>query len=376
MSKVDRIDQILTSLGGHDAIAIETRNIRDLLRSKGIKSDIFSEEGVVHGDTFHVLDYQNIVGSGNYLIHHFSIGSSLPYFLMSLNAHIITRYHNITPAQFFPYPFAQYARGRCIQGRNQIPIVEKLSSHYLSVSQYNANELNDFTEKKGQILPLIRNFDQLKFINPDSRYRDKIKKDNRKIILFVGRVVPNKAQYDLIFFLKQYYHHFENNVRLICIGNMDTHFSKYLYEYAVESGLSVSMPERQYGNDGLFDVTFTGGVNVEELVEHYKNADLFLCMSDHEGFCVPLVEAMSFGLPVIAHADSAVPETLGDGGILINKKNAGETLTQIYNLLNDQKMHDHYSKKAIERSKDFNWRKITQNFYNNLNTIIPDLQLS
>ena len=97
-----RIDQVLPNFDCYDAIGIDNQSIRDLLQGYGFESDIFSEKGVVRGKTRHLSEYFQYSQKGNIVIHHFSIGSLVPYFLLGVASRKITRYHNITPAKFFP----------------------------------------------------------------------------------------------------------------------------------------------------------------------------------------------------------------------------------------------------------------------------------
>ena len=371
MSPNPRVDQILPSFGYYDAIGIDNRSIRDLIRSKGLESDIFTEEGVMPGESRHLLEYAPYASKGNLLIHHFSIGSLVPYYLMGAASTKITRYHNITPSKYFPYAHTSVAKSKCEQGRQQFSLIKDLSDYYWADSSYNAGELDEFDFKNGSVLPLMRNYKKLLDVKPCEKMTEFLQRDKRKTILFVGRVVPNKAHHDLLFLLKQYYEFVGKDVRLICVGMMDSFYGGVLLKkLAIDWGLRTSI----YKPFGLHsDVIFTGSVNDHELVSFYQHADVFVCMSDHEGFCVPLVEAMNFKIPILAHRAAAVPETLGDGGLLVDKNDPVATLNGLISLLNDPNESEKYSTLAYNRAKSFDWEVLKEQFSNRLDSVLKDL---
>ena len=280
---------------------------------------------------------------------------------MGLACTIITRYHNITPEKYFPYEHNSLSRFKCKQGRQQFPLVNDYSDYYWADSRYNADELDQYHFRNGSVLPLMNNYDNLLEIKPCTQVSDFLKKDKRKILLFVGRVAPNKAHHDLIFLLKQCQDYIDGNVRLICVGKMDHYYGRTLLNnLASELGLRVGM-YKPYSYQS--DVVFTGPVTIQELVSFYRNADAFVCLSDHEGFCVPLVEAMQFSLPILAHKAAAVPETLADGGLLVDKNDPVETLNGLGNLLEHSKgASSKWRTLSVQRAGKFSWNNLTSRF--------------
>ncbi|NRA44015.1 MAG: glycosyltransferase family 4 protein [Oligoflexales bacterium] len=368
MNRSPRVDQILPSFGYYDAIGTDTRTIRDLIRAKGLKSDIFAEEGVLPGECRHLSEYTPFATRGNLLIHHFSVGSLVPYYLMGAGATKVTRYHNITPAKFFPYPHTSFAKSKCKQGRDQLPLVRDLSDCFWAASQYNADELEAHSFKNGAVLPLMRDYKKLLEIEPCKKTTEFLQKDKRKTLLFVGRVVPNKAHHDLLFLLKQYYDFVDNDARLICVGRPDPYYGGVLVKsLAAEYGMRTSF-DKPYGLHS--DFILTGAVNEHELASFYQHADVFVCLSDHEGFCVPLVEAMNFKIPILAHKAAAVPETLGEGGLLVDKNKPLETLQGLTKLLKDQDEIKKYGYLSSKRAKDFDWETLEAKFSSYLDSVL------
>jgi glycosyltransferase involved in cell wall biosynthesis len=176
----------------------------------------------------------------------------------------------------------------------------------LGVSEYNRKELEDAGFRRTGVIPLTIDWSGMDG-EPDQALINKYS-GRGEIILFVGRVVPNKKIEDI---LKAFFHFklIKPDASLILLGNYrDT---PDYYEFL----------QRIIRELDLRDVIFTGHTTHAELLAYYKLADLFLCLSEHEGFCLPLMEAMHFGLPVMAYAAAAVPDTMAGSGVLVKEKN-------------------------------------------------------
>jgi glycosyltransferase involved in cell wall biosynthesis len=148
--------------------------------------------------------------------------------------------------------------------------------------------------------------------------------DEKTNFLFVGRVIPNKCFHDLIKVFAFYQRYIDRNSRLLLVGEW-VGFEKY-YESLV----------RMVDELALKDVVFTGHVDHDDLVAYYGVADLFLCLSEHEGYCVPLIEAFELGVPVMALDAGAVPETLGGAGLLIREKRIDEIAMMAHAIVTDE----------------------------------------
>jgi glycosyltransferase involved in cell wall biosynthesis len=152
--------------------------------------------------------------------------------------------------------------------------------------------------------------------------------DEKTNFLFVGRVIPNKCFHDLIKVFAFYQKYIDRNSRLLLVGEW-VGFEKY-YQALV----------RMVDELGLVDVVFTGHVEDNELCSYYRVADLFICLSEHEGYCVPLIEAFHFGVPVMAFDAGAVPETLHDAGILIREKRIDEIAHMAHTIVSNPEMSE------------------------------------
>jgi glycosyltransferase involved in cell wall biosynthesis len=149
--------------------------------------------------------------------------------------------------------------------------------------------------------------------------------DGRHNILFVGRISPNKKQEDVIRAFCCYRKEYDPESRLILIGSAGSmeNYLEALKDYVRQLGLEES-------------VVFPGHIRFAEILAYYRTADVFLCMSEHEGFCVPLVEAMYFGVPIAAYAAAAVPDTLGNGGLLLDSKEPAYAAAAMDRIIRDE----------------------------------------
>ena len=359
MDRQLRIDQVLPSFGFYDAIGTECRLIRDFIRQKGITSDIFVDEGLYPEETRPMQEFHNLKpDSGNLVIHHLSIGSLVPYYLMGYQGGVITRYHNITPARFFKYPSNQLTRFRCQIGRMQFQAVRKFSHTIWAASRYNLEEMDRFRFKEKHILPVVRDYQYLTSL-PDCVKTTKIlQKNPRKTILFVGRVIPSKSHHDLIFYLSELQHIVSPNVRIIFVGSGDPYYVKTLLR-RLANDMQLQVAHACHSSSDP-DILFTGSVSEKELVSYYRHADAFVCVSDHEGFCVPLIEAMHFGLPVLAHPAAAVPDTLGFAGIQADKNKPAEFLKALSSILWNEALIKDQRDKSLLRAQDFSWDSLSR----------------
>jgi glycosyltransferase involved in cell wall biosynthesis len=166
--------------------------------------------------------------------------------------------------------------------------------------------------------------------------------DGRTNILFVGRVIDNKCQHDLI---RAFAHlrRFDSSARLLLVGGYDEREPYY-------QTLVRLIEER----DLRGDVFFAGKVDDSYLHAYYRTADLYFSMSEHEGFGVPFIEAMWFDVPVLAYRSSAVPETLGQGGVLFTEKDDLEQVAALAHvLISNQDVRGRVLAAQQERRQDF-----------------------
>jgi glycosyltransferase involved in cell wall biosynthesis len=305
---IPAVHQVLATLGYGDAIGHEVLGIQRVLRSAGYESDIFVENSAHQLESL-TRDYRELVDASradNLLIHHFSIGSKASRTAYALPDRMALVYHNITPPEYFVGVHRLLAR-QCFRGRRELRAYVDRCDLAMGDSEFNRQDLEALGFPRTAVLPVVPDFSHLD-VEPNRSVADQFA-DDWTNVLFVGRVIANKKIEDLIRFFYAYHTRFNPRSRLIIVGMFNL-FERYL------AGLTHMAAEL-----GLSHVHFTGHISNEELAAYYDVADLFLCASEHEGFCVPLVEAFYKQVPVLAYAATAVPGTMDGAGVLFRDKN-------------------------------------------------------
>jgi glycosyltransferase involved in cell wall biosynthesis len=235
------------------------------------------------------------------IIYHHSVEWALgETFLEKTKAKIVVKYHNITPPEFFK-PYAKKYEEKCKLGRQQTTrLAQRFSDRliWLSDSEYNQRDLQQVGILGDmRILAPMHKIDA-GIVAASSQAKGA---DDTLNLLFVGRFAPNKGHFDLIKVIRAYVSEFSNKIKLSIVGSQDPALMKYLQEI-------VALIEVLKLGD---HIALLSHVSQAKLMELYSTADAFLCMSKHEGFCVPLIEAQAIGLPIIANDTTAMAETLG-----------------------------------------------------------------
>jgi glycosyltransferase involved in cell wall biosynthesis len=310
MSARPAIHQVLATLGYGDAIGHEVLGIQRVLKQAGYESDIFVETADRRLEPL-TRDYRELIDAShpdNLLLHHFSIGSKASRTAYAVPDRMALIYHNITPPEYFVGLHRTLAR-QCFRGRRELLAYRDRCDLAMGDSPFNREDLDRLGFPRTAVLPVVPDFSHLEREPNDfvARQFD----DDWTNILFVGRVIANKKIENLIRFFHAYHTRFNSRSRLIIVGVFSL-FERYM-----------AALNHLVGELGLEHVHFTGHVSDEELVAYYDIADLFLCASEHEGFCVPLVEAFYAGVPVVAYAATAVPSTMDGAGVLFHDRDPG-----------------------------------------------------
>ena len=331
---IGRVHQVLATLGYGDAIGHEVLGIQRVLESAGYESQIFVETAdrrLEHLTT----DYRDMVGAiapEDVLIHHFSIGSRASRTAYALPGRMALVYHNITPPEYFLGVHKDLVK-LCFRGRRELTAYVPRCELALGDSEYNRQELAGLGFPRTAVLPVIPDFTHLD-LEPNTMTAGAFD-DGWTNILFVGRVIPNKKFEDVIRAFHVYRTRYNPRSRLLLVGSYGG-FEKYL---TMLHGLIARL--------GTPDVHFLGHVSNEELTALYDVADLFLCASEHEGFCVPLIESFYKQVPVLAYAATAVPATMDGGGVLYDTKDPFDVARLMAAILDDLDVEE-----AIVASQD------------------------
>jgi glycosyltransferase involved in cell wall biosynthesis len=302
-----RVDQVLPTFGYGDAIGNHVLALRALLRRAGFVSEVFAQ--AVHerlrAEARDWREYAAVDAPGNVCLFHFSIGTPLATAFTRLRARRVLIYHNVTPARF-AHGVNRRMERECRMGREQLRALAAGTELAIGVSEYNRRELEELGFADTAVLPVIVDFADHDR-QPPAPELVRRWRDGRTNVLHVGRFAPNKRIEDLVRAF-HVYRRVNPASRLLLVGT-DAGLENYA---AAVRDLAARL--------GTPDVHFVGHVDFRELCTCYRVADLYLTMSEHEGFCVPLLEAMHFGVPIVAHAAAAVPETLGGAGLLFGEK--------------------------------------------------------
>jgi L-malate glycosyltransferase len=297
------VNQWLPAAHRGDAVGDGARRMRSLLRGLGHDSEIFA---LTMDDelTADVLSFSDARASkGDVTIFHFALPSPMTEAFTRLPRGRVLLYHNVTPAHFFaPYDSALFRLAS--MGRRELATLVGRVDLALGVSDYNRRELEALGFAPTGVLPLA--VDWARVTRPVSRPAlERVLDDEYVNFLFVGRIAPNKKIEDHIRLAEHYKRYVDAFYRFIFVGKYDA-VPAY---YSVIRGL---MSEYKLLRDRFI---FTGPVSDEELAVYYRRAAVYISLSEHEGFCAPLIEAMAADVPVLAYAAAAVPETLGGAGM-------------------------------------------------------------
>lgn len=352
------IYQILPNMSYGDAITNHALIIEDIIGELGYDTGIFSLN--VHPRMFglsrKLQEYKAISSRENLLIYHFSIGSEVSNFVRNLPDRKILVYHNITPPDYFLGINRKVEEG-CRKGIEELKGLVTFMDMALGVSEFNRLDLEAMGFKKTGVLPIVLNESFYKK-RPNRRFL-KVFGDGGVNLLHVGRLAPNKKIEDIIKVFYFYHHKINPDSRLLIVGN-DVDMENYAFAL---KELADSL--------GLEEVYFLGLASMEELNACYSIARIYICMSEHEGFCVPLLEAMYFGVPIIAYNSTGIPYTLGDSGIMVNKKNYEEIAEMVDILINNKGVRDKVIDGQRKRLRNFSRERLKDCVKGYVNRLSP-----
>ena len=298
-------------LNPHDAVSNDVIAMYHALRGRGYETNIFVEESFVNFPTSSKLKSIRgfISNSKDILIYHHSVGWNAGIkILKELNCCKVVRYHNVTPARFFE-GFSEAHVYACEAGRKQLCDMAHFNiSLFLSASGYNSKEIYEkgFADIPCIVVPPFHRIDRLEGLEADSEFLNSLR-DGKINLLMVGRVAPNKGHSELVDAFSIYHWQYNQNSKLLIVGKED---------YSSLRGFTVSLRSKIADLKLNKSVLFLGEVSDMALKSCYLAADVFMITSEHEGFCVPLVEAMSMRVPIVAYGSTGIPGTVGRAGLV------------------------------------------------------------
>jgi glycosyltransferase involved in cell wall biosynthesis len=308
-----RVDQFVPGFTKYDAISNHVLQVRATLRNAGYESDIYGEwmDGPMSKEA---RPYQEcpVKGDDRILLYHSSTHSDMAAWLAERAAdgqRVFSDYHNITPPEYYAR-WAPDSTPSMVMAREELAELAPLVEVAMADSEFNEQELKDLGYAKTVTCRLLVDLDRYRDA-PNQRTLARLQRQQERggaHWLFVGRLAPNKCQHDVIAAFAVYRKLFDPKARLTLVGGITApRYLRALQLLASDLGVSDAMETLDQVSDA-------------DLLAYFHTADVFTCLSEHEGFCVPILEAMVIGLPVVAYAVTAVPETVGDAGVLLADK--------------------------------------------------------
>jgi glycosyltransferase involved in cell wall biosynthesis len=351
---VDGIHQFLASLAYGDPQGNHALNLRTLLRRAGPSSVFFENcDSQMEAEGSYFWAYPEQAHAGRFAaVYHLAIGSPVADFLAMRDEPLLIDYHDLTPPEYFA-AYDPISTDLVEQGRWQLESLADRASFAWAHSESARGDLEKAGYTDTAVLPLL--IDLSSFERPPDprtlRWLRETKGDGPDI-LFVGRIAPNKCQQDLIKLVRMYGELFGRAARLFCVGPISSRLARYvgfIREFAADLGVK----DR---------VLLTDKVTLAQLRAYYASCDVFVSMSEHEGFCMPLVEAMHVGLPVVAYGSSAVPETVEYGGVLLPTKDLVEFAVAVNRIHSDESVRESLRAAARRRAADFSFDSVIREY--------------
>jgi glycosyltransferase involved in cell wall biosynthesis len=343
-----KIHQWVPAAHRGDAIGDSARAVRDMLRAMGHESEIFAltidddmrQEARPFADA--------AATAGDVTIFHFALPSPMTEAFARLRGARVLQYHNITPAAFFaPYDAGLFRLAAL--GRRELATLAGRVDLALGDSEFNRQELEALGFAPTAVMPIAVNTGRLTGAPPRPAL-ERILADGLVNILFVGRIVPNKRIEDHIRLAEQYKRYVDAYYRFIFVGRYDG-LPRYYAQIRALLDQYEMLPDRFW---------FTGPVPDEDLAAFYRWADAYVSLSEHEGFCVPLVEAMAADVPILAYAAGAVPDTLGGAGVLFAPKDLEVAAELLGSVVYDRNLRAGILEGQRRRLQDFAPARIEQ----------------
>ncbi|MBB6638140.1 glycosyltransferase family 4 protein [Cohnella thailandensis] len=323
-----KVIQVMDALDYGDAVSSHAIEIHGILDELGFSNEIRTIH--VHEKVKHLrksID-ELLVQKDDIILFHFSGKSSSFDKIRKLKCKKLLIYHNITPHEFFEGMEPHYTH--CMEGRKQLLQLAGQFDMYIGDSEFNVQELQAMGCEPTYVMPIV--------LELGSIIRRTVKDANKgRKFLFVGRVAPNKKHEDIMRVFDYYCKYIDPQATLHLVGNYQDYLPYYERLQSYRAGL--------LSRDRIL---FTGKVSAEERDHYYRNADVLLSMSEHEGFCVPLLESMSYGIPTFVFNCGAVKTTMGNAGVLIHEKRFEDIAELIDAVLSDKKLAQEIIDKQYE----------------------------
>ena len=347
--KKSRVIQLTPTLSFGDAVSNDVFAMNEVLTRLGYENYIvaINISKKVKGRAISINKF--VSNPNDIFIYHMSIGNEISEYVASANVKKkLMVYHNITPAHFFNG--ISPLNVPCKNGRDELVKLARCIDFAICDSDYNKQELDELGYKATATLPIVFDKSEYLYVDPTEKIIEKYGDDGYTNIIFVGRIAPNKKQEDIIQSFHLYNKYINSKSRLFLVGAVVTTeaYMDAIKNYIIENKIE--------------NVIFSGHVSFPDIIAYYNVASIFLCESEHEGFCVPLLEAMTFDVPIIAYQSSAIPYTMGGSGIIFKEKNH-PLVAELINLVQtNNEFRQQIIQKQRERLEFFDIEKTKEKF--------------
>ena len=322
------IHQFVPMLHRHDAVGEHTRAVRDRLEATGVVSRIYTElpDPETVDETRPYLAYPEEAEPGDVLVYQFATESVMARWLVARPEPLVVNYHSATPPEYF-IPWNNGIARLQVQSLLELADIAPRADLGVAVSEFDAAELREAGCASTVVIPVANVAYPPIAPDPSTAVRLERQRQARDpggaSWLSVGRLAPNKGHQDTIAALFVARMTTDPAARLTLIGApSEPNYADALRRYANSLGLSEA-------------VEFVNGIDEAQLAAYYRASDVLVMLSEHEGFGVPLIEAMANGIPVVAYAAGAVGEILGTAGVLLDRKHPRHVASAVHRLLAD-----------------------------------------
>jgi L-malate glycosyltransferase len=354
------VHQFLAALNPHDATGSHTLRLRDVLRRAGWRSEIFAE--AVHDDlateAYKHWMYPEHAAPGDVAVYQFTTASVVAPYLAERGLPLILDFHNFTS----PELFAGWEPGnvtRAKQAAEDLALLAPEARLGLARSEYSERALQQAGCRRTAVTPILADYGRVT-AEPDRRVAAELaarRAQGGADILFVGRVVPSKAQHELVKALWTYRRLYDPKARLHLVGGTSSYeYNKAVHDFVEDLGLSEA-------------VRITGEASDAALAAQYEAADVFLSLSVHEGFGVPLVEAMMAGVPIVARNAGAVGQTVGDAALLLQAEDPAYVAAAIHRVCTDDDLRRTLVANGRRRAAELQGDAVARQFVDAIATV-------
>jgi glycosyltransferase involved in cell wall biosynthesis len=361
-----RIAILTPSLATGDAVGNDVLGMYAFLKRRGLDARLYAE-GWSNIDEHKIWPAEKIghflKSKSDVLVYHYSRGWDFGLKLLrELGCRTALKYHNVTPPEFFT-KFSDDLALMCMEGRKQLlSIAHAGCDIYMSASPYNERELiaEGVEESRSFVVPPFHHIDRLNSVQADRKILDAYRDDTTNILM-VGRISPNKGHALLIEAFAAYHRDYNRRSRLLIVGKEETRLKAYgMWLREIARYLKVKNA-----------VVFAGEVSDNALKAYYSVADIFLMTSEHEGFCVPLVEAMAMKVPIIAYGSSAVPGTVDGVGLVWTERDPYLLAESVNSIVKNRETARALGEMGLRRyEENFTNRMIEKKFLEAINHIL------